>query len=52
MDKYDLSNWNLPDIVVQNYKNIGLCRMFPWQVECLNLPGVSGTGNIMLCFQI
>ena len=42
MDECDLSNWNLPEIVVQNYKNAGLHKMFAWQAECLNLPGVAG----------
>jgi len=42
MDKCDISNWNLPEIVVQNYKSAGLSRLFSWQVQCLNLPGVTG----------
>ena len=32
-----LSNWGLPECVVDSYKDRGIRTMFPWQVECLTV---------------
>jgi DNA polymerase theta len=42
-DKLDLSCWELPDIIVKKYEEIGIKRMFKWQAECLMIG--SGLGN-------
>ena len=34
-DNLDLSFWDLPDIIVKKYEEIGIKRMFEWQAECL-----------------
>jgi DNA polymerase theta len=35
-----LSQWNLPSKVLDCYATLGIKSMFPWQAECLVLPGV------------
>lgn len=34
-DKLDLATWDLPEIVIKKYEEIGIKRMFEWQAECL-----------------
>ncbi|KAB7507938.1 ATP-dependent DNA helicase [Armadillidium nasatum] len=46
-DKLDLSNWGLPEDVLIKYKENGISSMFPWQVECLKLPGVLDGCNLV-----
>ncbi|KAF2365724.1 DNA-directed DNA polymerase family A palm domain [Trinorchestia longiramus] len=36
----NLSDWDLPDAVLQNYHENGITSLFKWQLECLKLPGV------------
>ena len=35
-----LSKWNLPQKVLAQYSALGINAMFPWQAQCLSLPGV------------
>lgn len=35
-----LSEWGLPDSILQKYQERNVSSMFQWQVECLNLEGV------------
>ena len=42
-----LSEWGLPNKVVENYKKNGVASMFEWQAECLMLPGVLSGGNLV-----
>ncbi|RXG58641.1 DNA polymerase theta [Armadillidium vulgare] len=46
-DKLDLSYWGLPEDVLIKYKENGISSMFPWQVECLRLPGVLDGCNLV-----
>lgn len=39
-DKNLLSSWRLPEKLLSHYLNKGISRLFDWQVECLELPGV------------
>lgn len=36
-------NVYLPKPVFDKYAEIGITSVFPWQVECLKLPGVLGS---------
>ena len=42
-----LSEWGLPNKVVENYGKNGVVCMFEWQAECLALPGVLSGGNLI-----
>ena len=42
-----LSEWGLPNKVVENYGKNGVFAMFEWQAECLTLPGVLSGGNLV-----
>ena len=35
-EKLELSNWGLPQNVLNQYERNGIHSMFPWQVECLS----------------
>ena len=39
-----LSKWNLPQKVLTQYSSLGIKAMFPWQAQCLSLPGVLDRG--------
>ena len=39
-DNLLLSKWNLPQKVLTQYSTFGIEAMFPWQAQCLSLPGV------------
>ena len=39
-DNLLLSKWNLPQKVLMQYSALGIKAMFPWQAQCLSLPGV------------
>ena len=41
-DELKLSAWGLPDAVYKRYEEKAISQMFPWQAECLCLPGVLG----------
>ena len=40
IDENQLQNWNLPEQILRHYEQKGLIRLFDWQVECLQSPGV------------
>ena len=48
-DKHQLSNWGLPECVVDSYHDRGIRTMFPWQVECLTVDSgaVLAGGNLV-----
>lgn len=35
-----LTEWDLPQSVIDQYTAKGIIKMFPWQADCLSLPGV------------
>lgn len=39
-----ISAWGIPSKILQNYSNIGVKSLFPWQIDCL----LSNHGNILL----
>eukprot|EP00931_Biecheleriopsis_adriatica_P092095 TRINITY_DN6591_c0_g2_i1.p1 TRINITY_DN6591_c0_g2~~TRINITY_DN6591_c0_g2_i1.p1 ORF type:complete len:2016 (-),score=351.16 TRINITY_DN6591_c0_g2_i1:69-6116(-) len=39
----------LPEAVVQAYKNRGINRLYDWQAECLSCPGVGEGRNLVYC---
>ncbi|CAL4128413.1 unnamed protein product, partial [Meganyctiphanes norvegica] len=45
--KMQLSSWGLPAPVLKNYEEKGITTMFPWQTECLGLPGVLSGKNLV-----
>lgn len=42
-----LSNWGLPEKVLEQYLQRGIKAMFEWQAECLMLPNVLKGGNLV-----
>ena len=42
-----LSNWGLPDKVLEQYSSRGITSMFEWQAECLMLPGILSGRNLV-----
>lgn len=46
-DKLLLSNWGLPEKVLERYSERGIKSMFEWQSECLSLPSVLAGGNLV-----
>ncbi|CAG9863608.1 unnamed protein product [Phyllotreta striolata] len=42
-----LSTWDLPESILRKYESKNLTTMFPWQVECLSLPGVLEGKNLV-----
>lgn len=38
----------LPKPVFDKYAEIGITSMFPWQAECLKLPGVLGNSSLLV----
>lgn len=42
-----LSLWGIPEHVLDQYSRRGIISMFPWQAECLTLPGVLEGGNLV-----
>ena len=47
-NKLLLSNWGLPEIVLEQYLERGIKSMFEWQCECLSLPNVLAGGNLVI----
>ncbi|XP_068203491.1 DNA polymerase theta isoform X2 [Palaemon carinicauda] len=45
--RMELSSWGLPEPVLQRYIENGIKTMFPWQAECLSLPGVLDGRNLV-----
>ncbi|XP_059382324.1 DNA polymerase theta isoform X1 [Carassius carassius] len=46
-DKLLLSNWGLPNLVLEKYQSLGVQRMFEWQAECLTLGKVLEGQNLV-----
>lgn len=42
-----LSNWGIPDKVLEQYSSRGITSMFEWQAECLTLPGILSGRNLV-----
>ena len=42
-----LSNWGLPEKVLERYARRGITSMFEWQAECLMLPGILSGRNLV-----
>ena len=45
-EQCDLSSWGLPENILEQYKKIGITRMFEWQAQCLRTGNVLNGGNI------
>ncbi|XP_075587957.1 DNA polymerase theta [Dermatophagoides farinae] len=43
-----LRNWNLSEQILDHYGQKGITRLFDWQIECLQLPGVLGKQKNLL----
>ena len=41
----NLSSWELPEKIVEDFNQKGIVELFPWQVECLSKPGVFDYGR-------
>ena len=45
---HSLSDWHIPQCIVDAYAEAGLTSLYDWQVDCLSLPGVlEGSSNIV-----
>lgn len=42
-----LSQWGIPDVVLEQYAKRGITSMYKWQAECLLQPGVLQGGNLV-----
>ncbi|EEF45923.1 DNA polymerase theta, putative [Ricinus communis] len=47
-DRLDLVNW-LPAEVCSIYKRRGISKLYPWQVDCLQVDGVLQRRNLVYC---
>ncbi|KZV31628.1 helicase and polymerase-containing protein TEBICHI [Dorcoceras hygrometricum] len=47
-DYMDLNNW-LPLEICDIYKKKGISRLYPWQVDCLQVEGVLHNRNLVYC---
>ncbi|KAJ8751696.1 hypothetical protein K2173_025862 [Erythroxylum novogranatense] len=47
-DQLDISNW-LPSEVCIIYKKRGISKLYPWQVDCLQVDGVLQRRNLVYC---
>ncbi|KAJ9555668.1 hypothetical protein OSB04_010282 [Centaurea solstitialis] len=47
-DRLDISNW-LPSELCNIYKRRGISKLYPWQVECLQVEGVLQRRNLVYC---
>lgn len=47
-DHLDLSNW-VPPEVCHVYRKKGLSKLYPWQVDCLQVDGVLQRRNLVYC---
>ena len=48
-NKLSLSQWQLPQNVLNGYSGRGIEFMLEWQSECLSLPGVLTGENLVIC---
>ena len=42
-----LSQWGIPDLVLEQYSRRGITSMYKWQAECLMQPGILQGGNLV-----
>ncbi|KAL8244776.1 hypothetical protein R6Q59_011034 [Mikania micrantha] len=47
-DRLDISNW-LPSEICNTYKKRGISKLYPWQVDCLQVDGVLQKRNLVYC---
>ncbi|KAI3822055.1 hypothetical protein L1987_09636 [Smallanthus sonchifolius] len=47
-DSLDISNW-LPSDICNAYKRRGISKLYPWQVDCLQVDGVLQKRNLVYC---
>ncbi|GJZ08398.1 helicase and polymerase-containing protein TEBICHI isoform X1 [Tanacetum coccineum] len=47
-DRLDISNW-LPSEICITYKKRGISKLYPWQVDCLQVDGVLQKRNLVYC---
>ncbi|XP_024986361.1 helicase and polymerase-containing protein TEBICHI [Cynara cardunculus var. scolymus] len=47
-DRLDISNW-LPSELCNIYKRRGISKLYPWQVDCLQVEGVLQRRNLVYC---
>ncbi|KNA12473.1 hypothetical protein SOVF_125610 [Spinacia oleracea] len=47
-DRLDLSNW-LPPEICRIYRRKGIPKLYPWQVDCLQMDGVLQKRNLVYC---
>ncbi|KAI3792695.1 hypothetical protein L2E82_06583 [Cichorium intybus] len=47
-DRLDISNW-LPSELCVTYKKRGISKLYPWQVDCLQVDGVLQKRNLVYC---
>ncbi|CAK9182717.1 unnamed protein product [Ilex paraguariensis] len=47
-DRLDLSNW-LPSEICSIYRKRGILKLYPWQVDCLQVDGVLEKRNLVYC---
>ncbi|KAI7750051.1 hypothetical protein M8C21_005020, partial [Ambrosia artemisiifolia] len=47
-DRLDISNW-LPSEICNTYKRRGISKLYPWQVDCLQVDGVLQKRNLVYC---
>ncbi|XP_057525105.1 helicase and polymerase-containing protein TEBICHI isoform X3 [Amaranthus tricolor] len=47
-DGLDISNW-LPSAICNIYKRKGIAKLYPWQVDCLQIDGVLEKRNLVYC---
>ncbi|XP_076922423.1 helicase and polymerase-containing protein TEBICHI-like [Bidens hawaiensis] len=47
-DRLDISNW-LPSEICKTYKKRGISKLYPWQVDCLQVEGVLQKRNLVYC---
>ncbi|KAK1550568.1 hypothetical protein Q3G72_021166 [Acer saccharum] len=47
-DRLDLSGW-LPSEICSIYKKRGILKLYPWQVDCLQVDGVLQRRNLVYC---
>ncbi|KAJ0770269.1 putative DNA-directed DNA polymerase [Helianthus annuus] len=47
-DRLDISNW-LPSEICKIYKRRGISKLYPWQVDCLQVDGVLQKRNLVYC---
>eukprot|EP00794_Sanderia_malayensis_P007880 gene7880-8731_t len=46
-DMLSIESWQLPEVVCERYKEVGIHKMFPWQKECLMTGMALDGGNLV-----